>query len=146
MKDESKVDKLMKIIEELHNTKVEIGIIGDEKHRGANDFTVLGVAKANEFGFKNIPERPFLRGTYDKKLSEIQKNIDEWATQVLEFELDINAFWEMLGQYGVDITKQYLTDLNSPPNSPVTIERKGSSNPLIDTGQLRDSITYKVVK
>lgn len=30
------------------------------------------------------------------------------------------------------------------PNSPVTIRRKGSSKPLIDTAQLRKSVTYEV--
>lgn len=40
--------------------------------------------------------------------------------------------------------QQYMTDLKDPPNSAVTIERKGSSNPLIDTGALRASVTWKI--
>ena len=32
------------------------------------------------------------------------------------------------------------------PNAPMTIEKKKSNSPLIDTGQLRRSITSKVVK
>jgi len=30
------------------------------------------------------------------------------------------------------------------PNSPRTVKRKGSDRPLIDTGQLRKSITYVI--
>lgn len=42
--------------------------------------------------------------------------------------------------------KQYITDLDSPPNKPSTIRRKGSSNPLIDTGNMRASVTSKVAR
>ena len=37
-----------------------------------------------------------------------------------------------------------LTNGNWKPNAPLTIELKGSSHPLIDTGQMRQSITYVV--
>ena len=39
-----------------------------------------------------------------------------------------------------------IRNLSDPPNSPITIHNKKSSNPLIDTGRLRQSVTYKVVK
>lgn len=37
-----------------------------------------------------------------------------------------------------------ITSLRSPPNSAVTIARKGSSNPLIDTGAMRQAVTWVV--
>ena len=43
------------------------------------------------------------------------------------------------------VAHDYLTDLKTPPLAESTIRRKGSSNPLIDTGQLRSSITWQVV-
>lgn len=39
-----------------------------------------------------------------------------------------------------------IRNLSYPPNSPITVNNKKSSNPLIDTGKLRQSVTYKVVK
>ena len=42
-------------------------------------------------------------------------------------------------------TKKTLTDLRTPPNAPSTIKAKGSSNPLIDTGELRSKISSTVV-
>jgi hypothetical protein len=32
-----------------------------------------------------------------------------------------------------------------PPNSAATIARKGSSKPLVDTGQLKAAITWRVI-
>jgi hypothetical protein len=40
--------------------------------------------------------------------------------------------------------QQAIIDLDSPPNSPATIAAKGSSNPLIDTGHMKDSTTFVV--
>jgi len=37
-----------------------------------------------------------------------------------------------------------ITSLTSPANSPVTIKRKRSSKPLIDTGEMRQAVTFKV--
>jgi len=40
--------------------------------------------------------------------------------------------------------QQAIVDLSDPPNAPSTIEAKGSSNPLIDTGHMKNSVTYVV--
>ena len=45
----------------------------------------------------------------------------------------------------VDVQEKVL-DVKQPPNAPRTIARKGSANPLIDTGHLRQSITHEVIK
>ena len=39
---------------------------------------------------------------------------------------------------------QSITDLKAPPNAESTIKQKKSTNPLIDTGLMRRSVTYKV--
>ncbi len=45
-----------------------------------------------------------------------------------------------------NVCRDWFTDPrnNWPPNAPATIERKGSENPLIDTGSMRKAITYVV--
>ena len=37
-----------------------------------------------------------------------------------------------------------ITNLKEPPNSPYTIAKKGSSNPLIDSGDMRKSVKWKL--
>ena len=37
-----------------------------------------------------------------------------------------------------------ITNLKEPPNSPATIAKKGSSNPLIDSGDMRKSVKWKL--
>jgi len=53
----------------------------------------------------------------------------------------------MLTRFGlryVGLIQQRISSGIAPPNSPVTVARKGSATPLIDTGQLRSSIRSKV--
>ena len=65
---------------------------------------------------------------------------------VLSGRINARVLCERLGAKMVADVQEKLTDINSPPNAPATIAKKGSSNPLIDTGGLRQRITYKVVK
>ena len=58
--------------------------------------------------------------------------------------IDPDAALDAMGIEMQGVIRQFLTDLTDPPNSPETIRRKKSSNPLIDTGQLRTAIDYEV--
>ena len=49
---------------------------------------------------------------------------------------------ETIGVIAVGKVQQYMTDLRTPPNAHSTIAKKGSSNPLIDTGAMRQSVTH----
>ena len=55
-------------------------------------------------------------------------------------------FLNLAGQEAVNRVRAWFTDPRNgwPPNAPSTIKRKGSSRPLIDTGQLRRAITYVI--
>lgn len=93
-----------------------------------------------------IPERSFIRSGFDERLPNIENKAIMLLKQVLLMKISVENYYDLLGDYIVGQLKGYMTELDSPPNSPVTINNKGSSNPLIDTGRLRQSITYKVVR
>ena len=173
--DETKVPQFLKMLDELYNTHLEIGIFSDgkggERHNKDSDITVLGIATVHEFGVEikvtdkmrgylhsigihlksstrtiKIPERSFIRAGYDEEKENIIKQSEKLLEKVMRLELPVDVFFNTLGEIIVGRIQEYLTDLRTPPLHPVTIARKGSSNPLIDTGRLRDSITYKVVR
>lgn len=93
-----------------------------------------------------IPERSFIRAGYDKNKDDMIAEGDKLLEQVIQLELPVETFFDILGEYLVGRIQKHMTSLKDPPNSSVTANNKGSSNPLIDTGRLRDSITHKVVK
>lgn len=91
-----------------------------------------------------IPERSFLRATIDQYREAIARRQVLLSQGFILGKFELRPAMELLGQYVVGLVKQRIANGIAPPNRPSTIARKGSSKPLIDTGQLRNSITYKV--
>ena len=49
-----------------------------------------------------------------------------------------------IGEVIVTSLKRAYDDLKTPANSPATLRQKQGNNPLIDTGEMVESIDYKV--
>lgn len=64
----------------------------------------------------------------------------EGAQKVLE------ATQNLVSGNEVSLVQRFIHAGNFVPNAPATIERKGSSAPLLDTGQMWQSITHEVEK
>ena len=60
--------------------------------------------------------------------------------------VDPEGILSRLGILAQGDVQSTITSLSSPPNSPVTIKLKGSSSPLIDTGEMRARVSYSVEK
>lgn len=100
-------------------------------------FMTLGVTEPHKVV---IPARPWLepgvRGGTKKYLQVIKDAVEDGET----LEQALNR----VGVIAVAEVQQYMTKLRSPANAPSTVAKKGSSNPLIDSGALRQSVDYKV--
>ena len=92
----------------------------------------------------NIPERSFLRSTFDKKENEWFKLAMKQLDKILSGEQDAQGACETLGKKMASDIQRTMRDVKTPPNANVTLGVKKSSNPLIDTGRLRQSVTWKV--
>ena len=121
---------------------VEIGFFSDSEYPEQGT-PVAAIANANEFGTASIPERPFMRRAIRNSEEDVREliagNIDTVAGKP-----DL-ALAERLGETVRSAVVREITDLRDPPNSPKTIEAKGSSNPLIDTGFMRASVKHRII-
>ena len=90
-----------------------------------------------------IPERSFLRTGHDENVDRVISQTERAISQVLAGKMTVDDMLDLYGQQMSTAIKTYMRDLNSPPNSGMTVDRKGSSNPLIDTGGLLESITWE---
>lgn len=121
------------------------------KPKGKN---VLAVAKGNGgievmFILKesvNIPERSFIRSTFDEKNDAWMDYLESQIERVCELEIKARDVFERLGGIIAGDIQKKMNDLHTPKNAPLTVANKGSSNPLIDTGQLKQHVTWKVVR
>ncbi|MEK5148770.1 hypothetical protein MKX53_17455 [Psychrobacillus sp. FSL K6-4615] len=91
-----------------------------------------------------IPERSFLRTGTDANIDAIQAKAQELITDVVNGNVSVETFFEMLGLELKGKIQEYAIDLDNPVNHPFTVERKGSSNPLVDNGGLIQSMEVEV--
>jgi len=111
--------------------------------------TVLEVAIIHEYGAPDagIPQRSFIGGGISHGSSEIGKIQEKVAKAAFSGKITFDVGLEAIGLKAQTEIKNYITQGNNlEPLSPKTIEAKGSSRPLVDTGQLVNSITYEVSK
>jgi len=130
------------LAERLRPARVRVGILEDQPHepRGTS---LLEDASAQEFGTELIPQRSFLRGTVDEKEGEIRRLLSIGARALVGGEASRREVMEVVGEFVVEAIQARVEAGIPPPNAPSTIVRKGSSTPLIDTGQMIDSIEYE---
>jgi len=160
VKDENNIPKLLNIIETIRNKKILVGIFKGE---------MLLIAAVNEYGAKikvtkkmraylhqaglhlrknttniTVPERSFIRKGYDVNLQKFVNYINKQILLLFNFKISIEQFYQRIGSFCVSKIKEFLTNLRTPPNHPFTISVKKSSNPLINTGNLRKSIIWRI--
>lgn len=108
-----------------------------------NHFGTRGGASGGGWGGP-IPERPFLSNAMRSNRSAYRNAMKASASKILRGETSLREVLSKLGIKAQGDIQEEITSLSSPPNSPVTVALKGSSNPLIDTGEMRAAITWKI--
>ncbi len=92
-----------------------------------------------------VPPRPILEPALDNSKDEIAEEMKKSVLTALEGG-NIGPTIEAVGMLGQNVARDWFTNPQNKwhKNSPSTVRRKGSDNPLIDTGELRKAITYTV--
>ena len=106
------------------------------------------VAATHEFGAPEvgIPERSFLRAMiHDSANREYFKQINGQSLKAcLHGQMDETQALTRLGVAAVGRVQQQIRNGEYEPLKQATIDRKGSSKPLIDTAQLIQSISFEL--
>jgi hypothetical protein len=107
---------------------------------------IADIAWKNEKGSfaEHIPARPFGSTMIPRYKEKIKKVVKNEFKAYLEGKQDLTQVFNRIGLSGQKFMQDNLKNGNWKPNSPTTVRIKGSSKPLIDTGQMRQSITYIV--
>lgn len=135
--------------------KVKVGHVAGESPAGSiqkaiwNHFGTKGSGKGfvrnGVGGFGGpIPERPFLANAMRNNRAKYSDGMATAARAILRGDYDMPIALSRLGAMAQGDIQSEITSLSSPPNSPLTIAIKGSSNPLIDNGEMRGAVTWKI--
>lgn len=147
-------DALVKRLENFGDPHVKVGILasGKANETESSGITMAELGTIHEFGAPgaNIPERSFIRQTFKLKQDEVIKVTETLAKNIVEKDMTLSKALDLLGAKGAawiqdTIVKQLVTPkLEDSEAGKRTIERKGSSSTLIDTGLLKNAMTWEV--
>lgn len=114
---------------------------------GVFDGEIAKVATIHEYGAPraNIPERSYIRSTVRERRGELQALMARLVRLMIAGKIDERRALELVGAWLVNAIKGRIVSGPFAPLKPATIARKGSDKPLIDTGQLKNSVTFVIV-
>ena len=94
-----------------------------------------------------IPERSFIRAGYDHNKNVLAEIVQKEVAEIYQGRKTARQAAEWIGGKAVDLIREYMTEAgNFTPKGKIQRERAPSyaDSPLMVTGRLRNSITYKV--
>lgn len=103
------------------------------------------IAAVNEFGTDTVPARSFMRTAFDENRTQIVKVIDSEYDKVVAGTRDVRRSLNLIGLFMTSLIQKKIRAIHYPPNAKATIARKKSSKPLIDFGQMVQSVRHEVV-
>lgn len=126
------------------NKRVLIGVPAGKSEEDGTSMAL--VAAVNEFGSADgkVPERSFLRAGLRHGFYAITRLNVASLHEVSQGRMTAEMALERTGMVAAGAVKKYIPVGEFVPNAPSTIKAKGSSKPLIDSGSLRQSITWVV--
>lgn len=147
-------DKLFKGLEFTNNNSVYVGITQEKTKREEQEMTnaELLFIHTNGSPINNIPARPVIEPALQDDAERLSDMLSSSAQEAMDgnFEKSVELL-KKTGMRGQNVSRAWFVSPknNWPPNSPGVQKakrKKGSNNPrpLINTGELRKSITYFV--
>lgn len=112
---------------------------------GEDGATVAEIGAFHEFGTTTIPRRSFIRDWADENEEKHKDDLRKIGRAILDGKLkSTEQGLERFGALAKGEVQTRIADGIAPALAESTVETKGSSVPLIDTGVLRSSIEYRV--
>lgn len=143
-------DRMLSHMKATNRKSIDVGIVEPTKHPSKGRYyQTAQIYQWMEEGTSDgvVPKRPTLRPTF-KKFKVLSIPI---VNNLMYATVKSGNYIGVLNDVGrtySKLVKHSIMSLKSPPLSPYTIQNrvnKGTTNPLIDTKQLHDSIGYKVI-
>ncbi|WLF84834.1 hypothetical protein [Moraxella sp. ZY210820] len=132
---------------------VKVGVLNNKPHitsgnAGKPSIGMADLAEIHEYGdsTRHIPERSFLRASLRQNESNYVDVLESGLFTVLSGEMSIDKLKHKLGLIAHRDVVKYISTANFAPLKPSTIKRrrKQSNRPLVDTGNLRNSLSFEV--
>lgn len=131
-------NRLKNSCQELAQKKILVGIVGEA------DSEVLQIALAHEYGNGKLPERSFIRASFDADQAALNSIASGELSKVLSGQVTPSAAAESIGAQSAQLVQNFIDNNRVKPQS--DFSQKTQNTTLYETGtHIRDRIAYKVV-
>lgn len=142
-----RVAEVLAYVRTIGDREVLVGFPASANTRSGGEITnaALGYIHDNGSPAANIPARPFMRPGVENARAEAAAIFRDAAARELRGETGaIERSLHLVGLLVVGSIQRKITEGPFEPLRPATIRRKGSSRPLIDTGQMRQAVSHVI--
>ena len=105
--------------------------------------TLAQLGMIHEYGTSTIPPRPFLLPAIQNHQREIRELSATLLAKVVRGEMSKRDALGKIGALAQGLVQQQIRETVNPPLQPATIRRKGSSQPLIDSGNMWQNVQWE---
>ena len=143
--DAGALARIVENVRAMGLNNVEVGLPDGGRHSGT-DLSMHELGMVHEYGSptRNIPARPFIGPPIKDNVEKYKRMMRDQALKLIFRRTTLNNALSLVGEAGKADIQKYMLSASFTPLSAATIERKGSSKPLINSGQMRNAITYEV--
>lgn len=128
-------ERLKKACQDMSGKKIYIGIIGGGE--------AAKIAHIHEYGDGKMPERSFLRASFDADQAELSGIVSGQVSKVLSGQTSADAAANAIGAQAAQLVQNYIDENRVTP--PSDFSKKTQHTTLYETGtHIRDRIAYKV--
>ena len=133
----SDFEKLKANCEQMQGKKIIVGIVGNAESE------VIKIAHAHEYGTARLPERSFIRASFDAEQEKLGEIVSTAVNKVLSNQMTADAAANSIGAQAAQVVQNFIDDNRVKPQS--DFSKKTQHTTLYETGtHIRDRIAYKV--
>lgn len=128
-------ERLKQACQEMAGKKITVGIIGGGE--------TAKIAHIHEYGDGKMPERSFLRASFDADQAELSNIVTGQVTKVLSGQTSAGVAANAIGAQAAQLVQNYIDSNRVTPSS--DFSKKTQHTTLYETGtHIRDRIAFKV--
>ena len=136
-------NRIMRDLEKLDGMEVVAGMLRDSG-KAENGASYVDIAAWNEYGTTRIPSRPFIRISADTNKQSWEKLAQQCVNDVTDGGSPRDAAQVVGHRMVEDIRKVFGDTSMLKANAPSTIKKKGRNEPLVDSGEMRRRVNFRV--
>lgn len=133
----SDFERIKSACREMAGKKIVVGIVGTA------DSDVIKIAHAHEYGTGRLPERSFIRASFDADQQKLGEITEQALGKMLSGQITPDAAANSIGAQAAQMVQNFIDENRVKP--PSDFSKKTQHTTLYETGtHIRDRIAYRV--